>query len=113
VVYQNSIHVHIKLCKTAQTPGYAFQVGVLRKLASNLSACRSSRLDFVLLVAEALGLIPSTTLAGPWKTDEASLSLLKPLVICLVAWQLLYGGAMPLRIVIFLGALSHSFYQKK
>jgi len=45
----------LTIAEAAQTPGYALQVGVQRKLASNLSACRSSRLDFVPLVAEALG----------------------------------------------------------
>ena len=37
------------------TPGHALQVGVQRKLAAHLSACRSTGTDFIPLVAETLG----------------------------------------------------------
>ena len=37
------------------TPGHALQVGVQRKLASHLSACRSVGMDFIPIVTEVLG----------------------------------------------------------
>ena len=43
------------LGEAASTPGHALQVGVQRKLASHLEACRSAGVDFVPIVAEALG----------------------------------------------------------
>ena len=43
------------LGEAASTPGHALQVGVQCKLASHLEACRSAGVDFVPIVAEALG----------------------------------------------------------
>ena len=45
----------LTIAEAALSLGHALHVGVQRKLSSNLSACRSSGLDFVPLVAEALG----------------------------------------------------------
>ena len=44
------------------TPGHALQVGVNRKLASSLSACRSAGLHFIPLVAETLGGLADDTI---------------------------------------------------
>ena len=43
------------LGEAASTPGHVLQVGIQRKLASHLEACRSAGVDFVPIVAEALG----------------------------------------------------------
>ncbi len=52
----------LTIAQAAQTPGHALQVGVQRKLAANLSACRSSGTDFVPLVAETLGGLAEDTI---------------------------------------------------
>ena len=52
----------LTIAGAAQTPGHALQVGVQRKLASNLSVCRASGLDFVPLVAETLGGLAEDTI---------------------------------------------------
>ena len=44
------------------TPGHALQVGVGRKLATHLSACRSNGTDFIPLVAETLGGLAEDTI---------------------------------------------------
>ena len=44
------------------TPGHALQVGVGRKLAAHLSACRSTGTDFIPLVAETLGGLAEDTI---------------------------------------------------
>ena len=41
--------------EAASTPGHALQVGVQRKLASHLSACRSVGVEFIPFVMETLG----------------------------------------------------------
>ena len=41
--------------ESASTPGHALQVGIHRKLTSHISACHSARVDFIPIVAEALG----------------------------------------------------------
>ena len=43
------------LGQAAFTPDHALQVGVQRKLASRLSACRFAVMDFIPFVAEAVG----------------------------------------------------------
>ena len=43
------------LGEAASIPGHALQVGVQRKLTSHLAACRSAGVDFIPIVAEALG----------------------------------------------------------
>ena len=43
------------LAEAAYTPGHALQVGVNRKLATNLSACRSVGMEYIPFVAETLG----------------------------------------------------------
>ena len=53
----------LTIAQAAQTPGHALQVGVKRKLTSNLSACRSSGTDFVPLVAETLGGLAEDTIS--------------------------------------------------
>ena len=53
----------LTVADAAFTPGHALQVGVQRKLASNLSACRSSGTDFVPLVAETLGGLAEDTIS--------------------------------------------------
>ena len=53
----------LTVADAALTPGHALQVGVQRKLASNLSACRSSGTDFVPLVAETLGGLAEDTIS--------------------------------------------------
>ena len=53
----------LTVAEAARTPGHALQVGVQRKLASNLSACRSSGTDFVPLVAETLGGLAEDTIS--------------------------------------------------
>ncbi len=50
----------LTIAQAAQTPGHVLQVGVQRKLAANLSACRSSRTDFVPLVVLIGGLAEDT-----------------------------------------------------
>ena len=45
----------LTLTEASVTPGHALNVGVQRKLSSNLSACRSSGIDFVPVVFETLG----------------------------------------------------------
>ena len=57
------LHV-LTVADAALTPGHALQVGVQRKLASNLSACRSSGTDFVPLVAETLGGLAEYTISA-------------------------------------------------
>ena len=62
----------LTIVEAAQTPGHALQVRVQRKLTNNLSVCRSSGIDFVPLVAEALGglaFTPSPTSAELSRTD--------------------------------------------
>ena len=46
---QSTVH------EAASTPGHALEVGVQRKLAAHLSACRSTGVDFLPIVAETLG----------------------------------------------------------
>ena len=41
--------------EAASTPGHALEVGTQRKLSAHLSACRSSGIDFLPIVAETLG----------------------------------------------------------
>lgn len=41
--------------EAASTPGHALEVGVRRKLAAHLSACRATGVDFLPIVAETLG----------------------------------------------------------
>ena len=53
----------LTVADAALTPGHALQVGVQRKLASNLSACRSSGTDFVPLVAETPGGLAEDTIS--------------------------------------------------
>ena len=53
----------LTVADAAFTPGHALQVGVQRKLASNLSACCSSGTDFVPLVAETLGGLAEDTIS--------------------------------------------------
>ena len=43
------------LGEAASTPGHALQVGVRRKLTSHLAECRSVGVEFIPIVAEALG----------------------------------------------------------
>ena len=45
----------LTLGEAASTPGHALQVGVQRKLASHLSACRAIGVEFVPFVLESLG----------------------------------------------------------
>ncbi len=52
----------LTIAQAAQTPGHALQVGVQRKLAANLSACHSSGMDFVPLVAQTLGGLAEDTI---------------------------------------------------
>ena len=53
----------LTLHKAASTPGHALQVGVQRKLASHLSACRSAGVDFIPVVAETLGGLAEDSIA--------------------------------------------------
>ena len=46
---QSTVH------EAASTPGHALEVGVQRKLATHLPACRSTSVDFLPIVAETLG----------------------------------------------------------
>ena len=46
--------------EAASTPGHALQVGVQRKLASHLSACRSVGVEFIPFVMETLGGLAET-----------------------------------------------------
>ncbi len=55
-----SLLQELTIAQAAQTPGHVLQVGVQRKLAANLSACRSSRTDFVPLVVLIGGLAEDT-----------------------------------------------------
>ena len=50
------------IAEAAFTPGHALQVGVQRKLASHLSACCSAGVDFIPIVAEALGSLVEDTI---------------------------------------------------
>ncbi len=43
------------VAEAAFTPGHALQVGVQRKLASNLPSCRSAGIECIPVVAETLG----------------------------------------------------------
>ena len=49
------------LNEASHTPGHALNVGVQRKLASHLAACRSAGVDFVPVVAETLGSLAEET----------------------------------------------------
>ena len=51
------------LGEAASTPGHALQVGVRRKLVSNLSACRSVGVEFVPFVIETLGGLSEDTIS--------------------------------------------------
>ena len=51
------------LAEAASTPGHALQVGVRRKLVSNLSACRSVGVEFVPFVIETLGGLSEDTIS--------------------------------------------------
>ena len=51
------------LAEAASTPGHALQVGVRRKLVSNLSACRSVGVEFVTFVIETLGGLSEDTIS--------------------------------------------------
>ena len=89
------------IAHAAQTPSHALQVGVQRKLAANLSVCRSSGTDFVSLVAETLGGLAEDTIRTITNISRAienrcgtSDSTPQLPVTCLAAWQWLYGGAM-------------------
>ena len=50
------------IAEASHTPGHALQVAIHRKLASNLSACRSTGTDFIPLVAETLGGLAEDTI---------------------------------------------------
>ena len=50
------------IAEASRTPGHTLQVGVHRKLASNLSACRSTGTAFIPLVAETLGGLAEVTI---------------------------------------------------
>ena len=52
----------LTVSEASVTPGHALQLGVQRKLTSSLSACRSSGIDFVPLVAETLGGLAEDTI---------------------------------------------------
>ena len=51
------------LADAASTPGHALQVGVRRKLVSNLSACRSVGVEFVPFVIETLAGLSEDTIS--------------------------------------------------
>lgn len=53
---------HHTLHEASYTPGHALNVGVQRKLASHLDACRSAGVDFVPVVAETLGGLADDTI---------------------------------------------------
>ena len=59
------------LHEAASTPGHALQVGVQRKLASQLSACRSAGVDFIPVVAETLGGLAEDTISTIRSLGEA------------------------------------------
>ena len=50
------------LHEASHTPGHALNVGVQRKLASHLAACRSAGVEFVPVVAETLGGLADDTI---------------------------------------------------
>ena len=60
--HPTSIDVHVispmqdlTLTNATTTPGHAFQIGVQRKLTSNLPHCRVAGINFVLFVMKSLG----------------------------------------------------------
>jgi len=50
------------MAEVAYTPGHALQVGIQRKLASNLHYCRSVGMDCVPVVMETLGGLADDTI---------------------------------------------------
>ena len=50
------------MAEAAFTQGHVLQVGIQCKLASSLSACRSAGIDFIPIVAEALGGLAEDTI---------------------------------------------------
>ena len=52
----------LTIAEAAQTPGHTLQVRVQRKITNNLSACHSSGIDFIPLVAKALGGLAEDTI---------------------------------------------------
>ena len=62
-VYVISPLQDLTVSEASVTPGHALNVGVQRKLASSLSACRSSGIDYIPLVAETLGGLAEDTIA--------------------------------------------------
>ena len=66
------------LHEAASTPGHAPQVGVQRKLASHLSACRSAGVDFIPVVAETLGGLAEDTISTIRSLGEAIAQRVNP-----------------------------------
>ena len=64
--------------EAASTPGHALQVGVQRKLASHLSACRSAGVDFIPVVAETLGGLAEDTISTIRSLREAIAQRVNP-----------------------------------
>ena len=58
------------LSEASVTPGHALQVGVQRKLTSNLPACREAGVECIPIVAETLGGLASLP-SAPWAGDRA------------------------------------------
>ena len=56
--------------EAAITPGHALQVGIRRKLSAHLSNCRAVGVDFIPLVAEALGGLAEDTIATVTRIGE-------------------------------------------
>ena len=56
--------------EAAITPGHALQVGIRRKLSAHLSDCRAVGVDFIPLVAEALGGLAEDTIATVTRIGE-------------------------------------------
>ena len=76
------------LGEAAFTLGHALQVGVQRKLASHVSACRSAEVDFIPIVTEVLGGLAEDTISiirafgetiGRWVGPQSSTTCTKQL----------------------------------
>ena len=66
--------------EAASTPGHGLGVGVQRKLASHLAACRSAGVDFIPIVAEALGGLAEDSISTIRSLGEAIAQRVSPQV---------------------------------
>ena len=84
------------LREAATTPGHALRVGVQRKLASHLSACRSAGVDFIPVVAEVLGGLAEDAISTIRAFGRAIAQRVRPLDSTTCTTQLFHRVAIAL-----------------